>query len=185
MRELDGPVAGASEAAVQPLSADEFKNFFAATMNTVHVVTFGTSEQPCGLTVSSVTSLSAIPPLAAFNIGLSSSQLDNLRVCEVVVINALSDQQEAIARTYAGARARRFAGTEPIGHAAPFGVPYLRNSPVHAIARIVDRVEYGDHLLVITEIIDARWTRTADQWRPLLYHNRTYATAAPSTRRAL
>jgi flavin reductase (DIM6/NTAB) family NADH-FMN oxidoreductase RutF len=84
-------------------------------------------------------------------------------------INILSEGQEAISRRFSGKDIERFDG---LGYArGASGVALLDDALAHMEARIVDRHQAGDHLIIIAHVEAAE----AFSERPLLYYRSGYA----------
>ena len=81
------------------LSADDFKALFRGHPGGVAVITADAGEGPVALTVSSVVSVSAEPPLPIFSVSALSSASDVLSRAETVVVHLL-DAHDVDASTY-------------------------------------------------------------------------------------
>ncbi len=68
----------------------------------ISVITVGRGEDRTGLTVTSVTSLSADPPLVLFCLNRSSSSWDVLRTQRIFAINFLPASLKAVAERFSG-----------------------------------------------------------------------------------
>lgn len=132
-------------------------------------------EHPVGFTVTSFTSVSLRPPLVSFCLDRASSSWPAVAAASYVGVHVLTDTQEALAQTFATKGVDRFAPPTR-WHSGPYGVPVL--AAVHAVllCRVVDRVNAGDHAIVLSELVDGDHTGEATE--PLLYHNGRYRRAA-------
>jgi flavin reductase (DIM6/NTAB) family NADH-FMN oxidoreductase RutF len=143
----------------------------------VTVVTLAGPVGPVGFTATSVSSLSAAPPLIAFSVSVTSSAASALLAASTVVVHLLSAGHEPIARRFATSGVDRFAA--PIRwRALPTGEPVLTDAAVWLRARIEHRVAAGESYLVVAEVVDSHVDRDDD---PLVYHDGRYGTISEPT----
>lgn len=122
-----------------------------------------------GMTVSAFSSVSLNPPLVLACIDQGASMRALLGTLTHIGINFLSEGQEAISRRFSGKDIERFDG---LGYVRGVnGVALLEDALAHLEARIVNRYEAGDHMIVIAEVESAE----AFSQRPLLYYRSGYA----------
>ncbi len=95
----------------QSLSADEFKALFRGHPGGVAVITADAGEGPVALTVSSVVSVSAEPPLLIFSVSALSSASEVLSRAETVVVHLLDAHDVDLAKFGATPGADRFDQT--------------------------------------------------------------------------
>ncbi|WP_175407451.1 flavin reductase family protein [Streptomyces sp. TRM64462] len=126
-----------------------------------------TGGRPVGFTATSLTSVSAEPPLVSFGIGTSSSSWPAVSAAGHIGIHILGEHQEDLAATFARSGADRFAPPTR-WRTGPEGVPLLGGVLAWLVGRVVARVPAGDHRLVIAEIVAG--DPAAGEGRPLLYH---------------
>ena len=122
-----------------------------------------------GMTVSAFSSVSLNPPLVLACIDHAASMRPLLGTLTDIGINILSEGQEAISRRFSGKDIERFDGLGYTRGAS--GVALLDDALAHMEARIVERHEAGDHLIVIAQVEAAE----AFSERPLLYYRSGYA----------
>ncbi|WP_228978943.1 flavin reductase family protein [Streptomyces sp. DH12] len=123
---------------------------------------------PVGFTASSLTSVSADPPLLSFGIGTGSSSWPAVSAATHVGVHLLGEQQHELAATFARSGADRFAAPTR-WRTGPEGVPLLEGVLVWLVCRIVGRVPAGDHRIVVAEVVGG--DPAARAGRPLLYHH--------------
>jgi flavin reductase (DIM6/NTAB) family NADH-FMN oxidoreductase RutF len=170
------------------LDAEEFKTVFRHHAAAVAVVTLTGPAGPVGFTATSITSVSAEPPVLAFSVSASSSSWPALATTETVVVNFLAHNQADVAARFATPGIDRFAADDwfPL----PTGEPVLENTRVNVRARILDRVAAGSSYILTLQALDHSYPQPAAG--PLLYLNGTYhrrpetalsgdALAAPAT----
>lgn len=159
------------------LSADDFKSAFRNHPAGVAVITADVGAGPVGLTATSVISVSANPPLVVFSLSSASSSTPTVKQAETVVIHLLGVEQIDLARNFATSGIDRFADTS-IWSRLITGEPFLPASNAWMRGRIVNRMEAGDSTVVAVQVLQVDLPcekgRTAQQARPLVYHNRTW-----------
>lgn len=116
----------------------------------VVIVTADSAGTPVGMTVGSFTSISMDPPLVGFFAGHNSTTLPHVIDAGRFCVNVLSEDQHALARTFARSGADKFAGVDwtPATNGA------ARLSGAHAwIDCTVDLHQaIGDHDLVVGRV---------------------------------
>jgi flavin reductase (DIM6/NTAB) family NADH-FMN oxidoreductase RutF len=134
-----------------------------------------TAPGPVGFTATSFTSVSLDPPLVSFCVAHSASAWPRVSAAPVVAVHVLTAEQERVARAFATPGIDRFAEHESIGawHEGPHGVPLLDGALAVLICRPVDRIEAGDHVIVVAAPIHAEHHDDADA-APLVYHDGGY-----------
>ncbi len=154
-----------------PLDSDLFRSVLGRFASGVTVVTTRDAEgRDHGMTVSAFASLSLVPPQILVCIDREASVHAMLTSAEWMVVNILSAAQEPLSRRFSHLEAMaRFDG---IGFTrATHGAPILDDVLAHLECRIVQRLESGDHTILIGEVEGA----DARDERPLLYYRGGYA----------
>ncbi|MEU2560872.1 flavin reductase family protein [Streptomyces longispororuber] len=123
-------------------------------------------DGPVGFTATSLTSVSAEPPMISFGIGTGASSWPAVSRAEHIGVHVLGEHQEELAATFARSGADRFAPPTR-WYDGPEGVPVLDGVLAWMVCRVVARVPAGDHRLVLAEAIVGD---PAGAGRPLLYH---------------
>lgn len=155
------------------LSPEKFKAAFRNHPAGVAVVTAEGPEGPVGMTVSSVISVSAEPPLLVFSLSSKSRATPVLSNAESVVVHLLGADQVELARTFATSGIDRFAAVEWTRLAT--GEPVLPASPVWLRGWIVDSMTAGSSTVVALQVADAQVPDAAEPpGNPLVYHSRTW-----------
>lgn len=126
------------------------------------------ANRPVGFTATSLTSVSAEPPLVSFGIGTASSSWPAVSEAEYVGVHILGEHQEELAATFARSGADRFAAPTR-WRRGPEGVPVVEGALAWLVGRVVARVPAGDHRIVIAEVVAG--DPEAGNGRPLLYHH--------------
>ncbi|HVP60798.1 MAG TPA: flavin reductase family protein [Myxococcaceae bacterium] len=130
-----------------------------------------------GFTATAFMMLSLQPPLLALGVGRDSGADDLLEDADHLAVNLLSEGQSELSHAFArhhrdrGDAWSRFPWTLDA-----HGTPLLSGTTGAFSARIVERQERGDHLLVLAEVTAVHH---GDTERTLVYQNRTYARLTP------
>lgn len=119
-----------------------------------------------GFTATSLTSVSAEPPVISFGIGLGASSWPVVSEAEHVGVHILGEHQQDLAATFAKSGADRF-GEPTRWREGPEGVPVLDGVLAWLVCRVIARVPAGDHRIVLAEAVVGDPVGTG---RPLVYH---------------
>ena len=154
------------------IPAETFKAAFRNHALGVAVVTADPGGMPVAMTISSLSSVSADPPLLVFSASQASSGTPVLERADTVVVHMLSAEQLALAKLGATSGIDRFADTS-LWSRLPTGEPRFHDAPAWLRGRVVVRVALSGSILYIVHVIDASVDQDlpAD---PLAYHNRTW-----------
>lgn len=151
--------------AASPDTGDLLKSVFRQHAAGVAVIT-AQGERPVGFTATSLTSVSAEPPLLSFGIGSGASSWPVISEAEYVGVHILGEHQQELAATFARSGADRFGA--PTGwRSGPEGVPVLDDVLAWLVCRVAARVPAGDHRIVLAEVV---FGDPSGVGRPLLYH---------------
>ncbi|WP_416475883.1 flavin reductase family protein [Streptomyces sp. LKA04] len=160
-----------SDVAAQRLATDDLlRSVFRRHAAGVAVITATGSSGPVGFTATSLTSVSARPPLLSFGIGTGSSSWPALAAAEYVGVHVLGEHQRELAATFARSGADRF-GAPTAWRPGPRGVPVLDGVLAWLVCRVAARVPAGDHRIVLAEVLTGD---PAGAGGPLLYHQGGY-----------
>ncbi|MEO8528842.1 MAG: flavin reductase family protein [Pseudolysinimonas sp.] len=162
------------------LSADAFKLAFRHHAAGVAVVTADAGDGPVGITVSSVFSVSAEPPLMVFSISGRSFSAPTIRRAETLVVHLLDARQLHIARLCSTSGIDRFADTS-IWSRLPTGEPHFPGVPVWIRGRVINRMEAGDSTVIAIHALESGHTDNPAT-TPLVYHNRTWHALGDASR---
>lgn len=159
----------------------EFRRVFRRHPAGVVIVTVDAERGPAGFTATSLTSVSAEPPVVSFGISAGSSSWPHVREAASVVVNFLGAHQEDVARRFAAHGLDRFAAPTRWRRLAG-GEPVLDDTAGWLRAEVEALVPVGDHHLVLARVTA---TDLRDATPPLLYHDGRYLTLARDGRGAL
>ncbi|MCB5166695.1 flavin reductase family protein [Streptomyces bambusae] len=136
----------------------------------VAVITAARGDQPVGFTATSLSSVSADPPMLSFSTAGTSSSWPVMAEAEHIGVHILGEHQERLAGLFARSGADRF-GPDTDWRTGPEGVPLLDGVLAWLVCRVVARVPAGTHRLVLAEVVAGDPSGpVAGPGRPLLYH---------------
>jgi flavin reductase len=135
---------------------DELRALFRDVPSPVGVVTVEVGGNAAGLTVDSLVSLSADPPLVGIALGRHAALHELLREAGSFAISILASEQEHFAQHFA-------RGVPPIAHwtgidttSGELGAPLLDGALGWIECRLVSEHEVGDHTLFVGEAMLVR-----------------------------
>ena len=142
---------------------------FRSAALSVWVVTTVAGAQPVGFTAISVVSVSLAPALVSFNVSRASSSLPALVASRRFAAHLLAEDQEPLARRFAGPAADRFPddGSWAWG---PDGLPALAGAVGRLSGGARELLDAGDSVLVLAEVATAAVAARL----PLIHHGRDY-----------
>src|SRR4051794_28735290 len=153
-----------------PVDAALFRQVFRRHAAGVAVVTVDAGRGAAGVTVTSLASLSAEPPLLSFSIAATASTWPHLRDADTAVVHLLGAHRAELAQTFATSGINRFA--EPTRwHRLPTGEPVLDGVAAWLRITIEHRHPAGGSHLIVGRVEQASLAATGD---PLLYHDGGY-----------
>jgi flavin reductase (DIM6/NTAB) family NADH-FMN oxidoreductase RutF len=149
---------------------DAFKAAFRRHAAGVAAITAKDAQgKPVGFTATSLASLSAVPPLATFNMARSASSWPAIAETERLVIHMLGARNRSLAEIMSGDNASRFVGEH--WHEGAHGLPILDNVTTWMVGRVIERFPVHNSVVVVVQIESGEVG--ADD-APLLYHERQY-----------
>ena len=143
----------------------------------VTVVTTTTADgSPLGTTASAMSALSLEPPLVLVCLARTSETLAALHDDARFAVNVLADGQRELADNFARRGAQ--AAWEDVSHrTGPGGAPHLEGALAVLHCELTERVEGGDHEIVIGRIHELEVG--AAELLPLVHFRGTYTAIAP------
>ena len=151
-----------------------------AMRNSASGVAIVTTDGPAGragVTVSSFCSLSLSPPSVLVCIHGASRSLPTIIANELFAISLLSDDEENVARAFAGQipeyREDRFAATT--WQTACTGALITKNAHAGFDCRLSKHLQFGTHEILIGEVL----ATVARPKQPLVYYNQGFHRATP------
>ena len=142
----------------QAVSQDEFRAAMRRLTGGVSVITAGRGAEISGMTVSSVSSLSADPPTLIVSVNRSASALALMKSYGFFGVSILTSDQLHIAERFAGKDglkgADRFATSRWITGIS--GVPLLADALAAVDCKVEETIERHSHAIVIGRVLDVR-----------------------------
>jgi|SRR5690625_2659382 len=141
----------------------------------VALVTADAGKGPVAMTVTSLTSVSASPPVFLFSAAARSSSSPTLREAETVVAHFLSPEDINLARLGATSGIDRFEDDE-MWERLPTGEPLFHTHGPWLRAGIIMTIDVNGSTVVLAEVYEASdRTTVGDQHKPgLTYVDRTW-----------
>lgn len=165
--------------------AEALKRAFREHPTGVALVTAQTDEGPVGLTASSVASVAVDPPAVSFSVTRATGSAGGILGADSYLVHLLDARHAEVARAFAISGADRFT-PEQGWIELPTGEPYLPDSRVALRCRTLHSLGVGASVIVVAEVLDARF---GDAHAPMVYHDREFRTLAvepdPSTSRTI
>lgn len=160
----------------EALSAEEFRRVFREHPAGVALVTAEAGDGPVALTATSVSSVSADPPLLVFSISDQSSASTTINSADTVIVHLLSSAQLGLAKLGATSGIDRFAD-RAIWSRLDTGEPYFPAARTWVRGRVLHRLRAGTSTVVIVHALDAALpepSETGNAATPLVYVSRTW-----------
>ena len=133
-----------------PRDARAFRDALGRLATGVALVTAALDDQPAGLIVNSLTSVSLEPPLISFCPSRTSHTWSRIRQTGRFGVNVLGRQHERFALRATPPGADRFAGLDwELGHD---GVPLITDALASFECAIVAEHPTGDHWIVVGQV---------------------------------
>ncbi|WP_346915313.1 flavin reductase family protein [uncultured Roseibium sp.] len=128
------------------------------------VTTLSANGRPVGMTINSFNSVSMDPPLVLWSIARKAPSYDAFHANGSFVVNILSEHQHELCLQFSRPSEDKFAGVdfEP----GLNGIPQLTGAAAHLECMTHDRVEGGDHTIIIGRVMRLQ----ASDAMPLLFH---------------
>jgi 3-hydroxy-9,10-secoandrosta-1,3,5(10)-triene-9,17-dione monooxygenase reductase component len=146
-------LAAQAHAAAAP-DPRSFRNALGRFATGVALVTAAPGDEPAGLIVNSLTSVSLEPPLLSFCPSRSSLTWSRMRRAGRLGVNVLGRRHQRFAQRATPAGADRFAGLDwELGRS---GVPLLTDALASLECEIVAEHPTGDHWIVVGRVDNLR-----------------------------
>lgn len=158
------------------LSSDEFKTLFRGHPGGVAVITAEGEHGPVALTATSVSSVSADPPLLVFSLSALSSSTPAVSNAETVVVHLLDASDLDLARLGATSGVDRFADAAGWTRLVT-GEPVYHGVRAWVRCAVVSRMEAGGSIVIAGHALQSTVARDVEPGEPgdaLVYHNRSW-----------
>ncbi|MEU5848360.1 flavin reductase family protein [Saccharopolyspora shandongensis] len=132
--------------AFQAANAVDMRTSMGRFTTGVAIVTSGSGDQACGMTISSLTSICLDPAILLISLTEGSRTTDMVTGTGRFAVSILGARQEAIARRFATRGGARFEGLD-CEH-GEFGLPMIKDALVQAECDVHSAHDVGDHQVV-------------------------------------
>jgi len=155
------------------LSADDFKAVFRGHPGGVAVITADDGSGPVALTATSVSSVSADPPLLVFSISATSSAAPTITAASTVVVHLLDADDIDLAKLGATRGVDRFADRDSWSRFTT-GEPFFHGARAWVRCAVINRIDAGGSTVIAAHALQSNVARDVDAGDALVYHNRTW-----------
>lgn len=166
------PVDGVVPITHTPVTAEAFKQAFRRHPGGVAVITADPGDGPVALTATSVSSISAEPPLLLFSVSDLSSSTPGILRSQAVVVHLINAAELRYARLAATSGIDRFADPS-IWSRLPDGEPYYPGVENRLRCRIDTRITAGASTIVVAEVLETS-ALEGEVPAPLVHVNRQW-----------
>jgi flavin reductase (DIM6/NTAB) family NADH-FMN oxidoreductase RutF len=125
-----------------------------------------------GMTVNSFNSVSLDPLLVLYSLGKNNKNFDLYLNSEKFVVNILSNKQKRVSDFFSS-REREIEGFSNYCVDEVHNVPILNNVLGYLICKPWNKIEAGDHYVMISEVLKTVHS-SQEEPKPLIYFNRDY-----------
>lgn len=132
------------------------------------ITTFDTNHRPVGMTVNSFAAVSLEPLLILWSIDKNATAYESFLKVEKFSVNILAADQADLCTLFSSKAADRFSQCE--WTESKWSLPVLSNALAVFQCKTFNKVEAGDHTILIGEVIDIHNHYKS----PLLYHKRRF-----------
>jgi flavin reductase (DIM6/NTAB) family NADH-FMN oxidoreductase RutF len=155
-----------------------FRNAMRQLAGGISVITVGNSDHRSGLTVTSVSSLSAEPPIIIFCISRASSSWSILKQSRTFAVNVLGPDHLGIAERFSGRNGEkgheRYAGAAWIGLVT--GTPILADAAAALDCTVEELIERHSSAIVLGRVQSVKIHPEPNVTSPLMYWRGNYTT---------
>lgn len=149
--------------------AAAFRQAIGSFATGVAIATCRANNNPCGITINSLTSVSLDPPLILFCLSNRTRVYPDFMATNQFALNILASGQEHLSRHFSGTHAEDWTGVTTLP--ATDTPPLLVGCMAWLICRIHTIHPGGDHAIIVGEVTKLGCEPTA---LPLLYFRKQY-----------
>jgi len=142
----------------------------------VSIITADAGDGPVALTATSVSSVSADPPLLVFSISDQSSAAEVLARAETVIVHLLDAHDVELARLGAASGRDRFADPQRFSR-LPTGEPVYHDVRAWVRCAVIGRMDAGGSTVFAAHALNSQVERDispGEHGDALVYHNRSW-----------
>lgn len=163
-----------SDTATLSISSEDFRSAFRNHPAGVAVLTANVGDQHAAMTVSSLFSISADPPLIGFSVSDTTSTAPVFNNADTVIIHMVDADSLWLAKLGATSGISRF-GDPDKWEVLETGQRYFPGAPTIVAASVVDRVRAGGATVCVVQALELIKSETMqDDRAPIVYHNRQW-----------
>ena len=155
------------------ITVDDFKSAFRLHPAGVALITANSGGERVALTASSVSAVSASPPLVMFSVSEASSSIDVLRSADSVVVHLLSAENRGLAVLGATSGINRFADRERWVE-LDTGEPLFYDSMAWLRLQTVDRIAAGEAIVFVGLVLNSSVKADAQASEGLVYRDKAW-----------
>ncbi len=159
-----------------PMVAGHFKAAFGNHPAGVAIVTARGLTGPVGLTASSVSSVSAEPPVLSFSLSSRTGSAAEIAAAETFVVHLLTADNLDLARIFSRSGSGNFGSGRFTGSMnwtwLESGEPLLLDASRALRCRVLSRTPAGDSVLIAASVLEIQHGTAAGS--PLVYHSRMF-----------
>ena len=159
----------------QVLDAQHFRQVLGHFATGVTILTAVDDGEPVGFTCQSFSSLSLDPPLVTVAPQRTSTTWPRIRRAGRFCANILVEGQEQLGQAFARSGTDKFAGVR--WTPSPAGCPVLEDALAWVDCEVVQEVDGGDHVIVVSRVLDLAVLSDAP---PLLFFRGRFASLRPT-----
>ena len=160
--------------------AAAFKNGMRRLASGVCVVTTKLTNGPVGLLSTSVTSVSADPPVLLFCVNKSTSSHDAFLSSKSFCVNVLEEADQVVATRFGSPDFRHVRFEDRDWQKLATGSPALKGCSVSFDCEVISQIAVSTHTIFLGHVLDiAQWTESCS---PLLYWDGEYHPVANERR---
>ena len=140
------------------------------------VITAEGPDGPVALTATSVSSVSAEPPLLIFSVSALSSATPAILAADTVVVHLLDSDDLGVAKLASTSGIDRFADTESWSRLVT-GEPVFRSVRAWVRCAVIGRMDAGSSTVIAAHALQSQLNRDVEPGEAgdaLVYHNRTW-----------
>lgn len=157
-----------------PASTIGFKEAFRLHPAGVALASGRAPAGPVGLTLSSVASVSADPPVLSFSVTRTTGSAAGILAAPTFVVHFLAETQAAVAEAFARTGAPRFTPEQGWSE-LPSGEPYLPGATAALRCAVRETLQVGPSVLILADVLEAVPGAPGE---PLLYRDRRFLSGA-------
>lgn len=159
------------------MDRDTYRSLIGQFATGVTVVTTNVDGRLHGMTANAVCSLSLEPLQLLVCVDRESNCHEQMQRAEAFGLSILAFDQEEISNTFARTTAPVTGSLLGVAfRQGSLGEPLIENALAHLECRIAERIDGGDHIIVIGDVVAGELLREAE---PLLFYGGRYARLAP------